>query len=363
MIGAELLALHRELVRIPSVSHNEGPIASFLESFLRERGVEVHRHNDNVFALCGDGPLLCLNSHLDTVPASTAWKRPPHEPAEEDGRIYGLGSNDAKASVAAMIAALLRIAQHPSPGVRVLLALVAGEEVGGKGTEALLPLLQERGLMPDAVIVGEPTGLDIVTSQKGLMVLELVARGQACHAAHARSLNAPNPIFILASDLHALERIELPDPDSELGAITVEPTVLSAGSARNMVPNEATCILDVRTNPEPSPAAIAALLQNAVQSEVRVLSDRLRPCSVDRNDPIVLAARHARPEANLTTSRGVSDWVFFKGIPGIKAGPGRTERSHTPDEFVLASEVIEAADFYERTALVWGLRTTTGDAA
>jgi acetylornithine deacetylase len=358
---AELLALHREIVAIPSVSRDEGALSAFLAAWLGARGVVAERVGKSLFAVSGErakgrasaesvGLTVCLCSHLDTVPPTAAWTRPPHEVTVEGGRVYGLGSNDAKASVAAMIAAYLRTRDR-ADGTRVLLALTAEEEVGGTGAEALVPELARRGLTPDAVIVGEPTGLDIAIAQKGLLVLELVARGQSCHAAHGRALAATNAIHALARDLVALSSVSPGPAHPDLGPVTVEPTVIQGGAARNMVPDEASCVLDVRVNPEPNNAEVLAVLRAAIEGELRVLSDRLHPCAIDPGHPLVQAALRARPQAKLFGSRGLSDLVFFRGIPGIKVGPGRTERSHTPDEYVLESEIVEGARFYEQAVM------------
>jgi acetylornithine deacetylase len=145
----------------------------------------------------------------------------------------------------------------------------------------------------------------------------------------------------------ALERVELGPSHPALGPITLEPTVVAGGTARNMVPAEASCVLDVRVNPEPGPDEVVARLRRAVAGELRVLSKRLRPVQIGEGHPLVAAALRARPAARTFGSRGLSDLVFFQGIPGIKVGPGRSERSHTPDEHVLESEVLEGARFYE----------------
>lgn len=356
MNDAELLALHRDLVAVPSVSGHEREIADYVAGWLAAQRLPCARTGDNLYTLIGErGPLLCLNTHLDTVPAAPSWSRPPHEPTIEHGHVYGLGANDAKASVAAMLAAFVRLASARSTlGCRVLLTLVAGEETGGKGSEALLPELAAGCLEPDAVIVGEPTGLDVAVAQKGLLVLKLVERGTSCHAAHGRTLGADNALRSLARDLVAVDVLDFGPEHPALGPVTVEPTVAGGGTAKNMVPASATCVLDVRTNPEPSHEAIIARVAAAVRGEVEVVSKRLRPCAVDPGDPLVRAAVAARPEARLFGSRGVSDLVFFPHIPGIKVGPGDSARSHTPDEFVLESEITAGARFYERVVLAFG---------
>lgn len=349
MTDSEMLALHREIVEIPSISGDEATLRDRLGGLLAALGVEAQPIGDNLVAVHGSGPVVCLSTHLDTVPPCPGWTRAPHRAVSENGRVYGLGSNDAKASVAAMTAAFLRLRKRaPDPGVRVLLALSAQEETGGKGAEQMVPELRRLGLAPGAVIVGEPTGLDVAVAQKGLLVLELRGEGRACHAAHARALGTPNAIRRLARDLVALETADLGPADPRLGPVTAEPTVVRGGSARNTVPAEATCVLDVRTNPDPGAAEIVARIRSAVSGEVRVLSDRLRPCSIREDHLLVVAALRARAGAKTFGSPGLSDLVFFEGIPGIKVGPGRTERSHTPDEFVLEDEIVEGARFFER---------------
>ena len=354
MTDADLLALHRAMVAVPSESGREADLCGFVFGYLRKRGAEARRVGDSVWAETGDGPTLCLNSHLDTVPAVPGWTRQPHAPIVEGGRVYGLGSNDAKASAAAMVAAFLRLrARVQRLRARVVLALASEEETTGQGTESLLADLARNGAAPDAVVVGEPTGLDVAVAQKGLMVLELRAGGQACHAANARALGAANALRGLASDLVALDGVDLGPPHPDLGPVTVEPTLASGGTARNVVPALATCVLDVRTNPDPPPAEVLARLRSAVKGELRVLSDRLGPRQVDQGDRLVVAALAARPEARLFGSRTMSDLTFFTGIPGIKVGPGSTRRSHAPDEYVLESEVLEGARFYERLFSTW----------
>jgi len=343
---AELLLWHRELVRTPSVSGDEAALAEKVVAYLRERGAQADLIGSSVLAVHGEGPVVCLNSHLDTVPPTPDWTTDPFVVDVDRGRVRGLGSNDAKASVAAMTAAWLRLRDEP-PGLCVVLALSAEEETTGSGAEMLVLELRRRGLTPEAVFVGEPTGLDVAVTQKGLLVLEVAARGDACHAAHAQALGAVNAVHALARNLVALENVDLGPAHPDLGPITVTPTVLTGSPSRNRTPAEATCVLDVRTNPGVATEDIVARLNAAVSGEVRVLSERLRPCGIDPEHPLVRAAVAARAEAKTVASRGVSDLVHFRGIPGIKVGPGRTERSHTADEFVLESEILDGARFYE----------------
>ncbi|HEX5717241.1 MAG TPA: M20/M25/M40 family metallo-hydrolase [Thermoanaerobaculia bacterium] len=342
----EILALHRAIVGIPSVSGSEAELAGFLEERLRQRGAAPIRVGESVLALHGEGPLLLLDTHLDTVPPAPGWTRDPWAVEVVDGRVIGLGSNDAKASVAAMIAAFLAFQEVDLP-FTLALALVEGEETRGTGTEAVLKELAARGLQIEATVVGEPTGLDVAVAQKGLMVLELAARGDACHAAHAAALGAANAARLLARDLVALEGIDFGPAHPHLGPITLEPTQVKAGTARNVVPAEATAILDVRSTPALPRSEIVRRIRERIQGELRVLSDRLLPAETPAGAAIVEAARRSLPGVRLYGSSTMSDMALL-GDGAIKCGPGRSERSHTPDEFVLEEEVLDGARFYTR---------------
>lgn len=348
---AEILDLHRELVATPSVSGDEGAVAAVAARRLELPGVRLERLGDSLLATAGDGPLVLFDTHLDTVPPAAGWTRQPFAATVEGERIYGLGANDAKAAAAAMLAAFRAMAGEPL-GVTLALALVAREETTSQGTRDVLDRLAARGLPVVAAVFGEPTGLDLAVAQKGLLVLELVAHGRAAHAAHAAALGAPNAALLLARDLVALAALDLGPAHPQLGPTTLEPTVLRAGEARNATPAEATALLDVRTTPATPPGELVARLRAAVAGELRVRSDRFAPRATPEGSPLLAAALTARPEATCYGSATLSDWALLSdGVPGIKVGPGRSERSHTADEFVLASELLDGARFYERLAV------------
>jgi len=359
MDEGDLLALHRRLVAMPSVSGQEATLAGWLEDLFWERGLRPLRLGDTLLVIAGDDaaagaadlpaprPLLLLDTHLDTVPPAPGWTRDPFTPESVDGRVFGLGSNDAKASVAAMTAAFLALARTQLP-FALGLALVEAEETRGTGTKRALEDLASRGVPLLGAVFGEPTRLDVAVAQKGLLLLELEARGESCHAANADALGVPNAALVLARDLLALAGAELAPRHARLGATTVQPTVLRAGEARNVVPAQASAVLDVRTTPAMSHGDVVARVRERVASDVRVLSDRLEPRETDEGALVVRAARAARPEARLYGSPTLSDLVHVQGAPAIKCGPGASERSHTADEWVGEAEIVEGARFYER---------------
>lgn len=342
---AEILALHREIVAIPSVSGDEVAVRDHLAAWLTGRGAQVEILGRNLIARTGRGPCLALDSHYDTVPPSGQWEREPHEVTVEDGRVHGLGANDAKAAVAAMCAAFVETMRAALP-VELYLILVCDEETGGEGTEAVLPELARRGVRFDGVVVGEPTGLDLATSQKGMLLVDLVGESVSCHSAHARRLGVPNPITSIARDLVAIAELPLAPVHAALGPTTCEPTLMTAGVAKNMVPGEARCTLDLRTVPTATHAEVVAALEAITATRVEPRSLRLEPRECPADATVLRAARHARPEARLYGSPTMSDLVYFADTPAVKVGPGDSERSHRPDEFVLESEILAGADFY-----------------
>jgi acetylornithine deacetylase len=339
-----LLKLHADLIAIPSVSHNETEIANFVFSYLTQNGIIPNRIGNNIIAQTSDQPRLLFNSHLDTVPPNDAWTRPPWEHAQEGDHIFGLGSNDAKGCVAAMITAF--IANKSNPGLALLLS--PEEETGGQGTEFAWPILRdEQNWNPGAIIVGEPTELQIGTVQRGLLLLELVAKGQASHAANADPTGETNPIFTLARDLVKLQNITL-TPHPELGQPTIQPTVLTGAEARNQIPGEARASLDIRTVPIETHAEIIALLEETLTSEIEIRSQRLTPFACNPGARIISTIQSLHPQSKTFASRTMSDQVHFTGFNAVKFGPGVSARSHTADEFILASELIAGAQAYDQ---------------
>ncbi len=340
-----VIDLLKELVAVPSVSGSEGQIAAFVFRRLEELGFSPKRKGDNVWTEIGngDGSRLLLNSHLDTVPAGSEWTRQPFEPKEENDRIYGLGSNDAKASVAAMIetAAQLKEEILRSKGTLVL-ALTCNEELGRLGLETILGDLGPL----DGAIVGEPNGLEICVAQKGALILNLAWKGKGAHAAHGTNDHA---LRKCVEDLMVLSKLGWTRLDPFLKETRLEITQVHAGERINVIPDRATAGVDIRYTPAYEPEEILGLVREGVRGEVRVYSDRRRAKSTDVKSAIVKAAQKAQPKTPLVGSSTSSDWVFLGDVPAVKMGPGNTEISHTADEFVEISQVTKAVDVYRET--------------
>ncbi len=339
ILAVELL---RDLVRIPSPSGREDAVVARLEDEFRRLGWTPQRHGRNLTALLdgGPGPLLLLNSHTDTVPVGENWTKDPHAAQVENGRIYGRGANDAKGCLAAMILGAAQAFAKDAPKGRVLVAASCEEEVLGKGLEKLLPLLPR----PDAAVVGEPTGLNPAVAQKGLIVLEIDASGRAAHAAHGGGVNA---VEGAARDVLALSKLRFDKVHPALGAPTLNVTQISGGSSHNVIPDRCTLVVDIRTTPDYAPDEIVARVREAVEGSVRVRSSRLDSVATDPAHPVVQAALAANPAGKPYGSPTLSDWVFLKGVPTVKAGPGDSRRSHTPDEYLEVAELEAGVRFYE----------------
>jgi acetylornithine deacetylase len=293
----------------------------------------------------GPGPSLALVSHLDTVPAGAGWTRDPFTPLIEGNRLYGRGSGDAKASVAAMLLAAHDLAERGRPDAgRVLVVLGYGEETKHTSMERAVDRIGH----VDAAVIGEPTNLDVAVAQRGLMMVDLVAKGDQGHAAYAagNGSSVVNAAVVLAQDLVKLGSLFSERVHPVLGKVTATPTMLDAGVSRNMTPPVARAILDVRSTPAWTHAEIAERLRESLASEVVVTSQRLVPCETPEGSRLLVAAGRVRPESKQFGSPTCSDWVFLRHADAIKCGPGTSRRSHTADEYLDLPELGAARAFY-----------------
>ncbi len=353
--AADLL---KALVRFPSLSYQEDAIATYVQSLVEGCGLPCRRVNNNVFFWIGDGSRrLLLNSHLDVVPPSLEHPYDPFDPYEVDGKIWGRGTVDAKASGAAMTAALLTLAVKgwEPEGCQVIVALTACEEVGARdnGLRELRPHLPAL----HAALIGEPTSLQPVIAQKGLLVLKVTARGRSAHAARADL--GINAITQAAHDVAWLSGYRFPTEDPLLGAPTLCITTIHGGSARNVVPEECTFYVDIRTVPGYAHNDIVQDLDRHLASEVRVHSGRIVPVSTPPDASIVQSCLEALPGAKPQGSPTASDWIHVHDLPAVKIGPGASALSHTAQEHVERAEVERAARVYGCIIRSYCARTRT----
>jgi len=344
------ISLLEELVATPSVSGSEEAVGQMVEATAKRWGLDVTRDEAGVRVEVGSrdtGPTIALVSHLDVVPPGEGWTRDPFAPVIAGGRLYGRGSGDAKASVAAMLTAVHDIAeagglQHG----RVLVILGYGEETRNTS----MPVAVQRSGRIDAAIIGEPTNLEFAIAQRGLMMIDLIARGTQRHAAYASDGEFVNALTLLSRDLTLLGGLCQDRCHPVLGHPTITPTMVTAGVSRNVTPPVAKAVLDVRSTPSWTHEELAQAIRDAVQSDVVVTSERLVPCETPGGSSLLAAAAKVRPDSVTYGSPTCSDWVFLRHVDAFKCGPGTSKVSHTPDEWVELAEVTAAREFYGAAA-------------
>lgn len=375
--AAMAVDLLQSLVQTPSVSGDEEAACDLLLHRLKGLGLATRRIGRNVLAESGpaDAPALWLLSHLDTVPEAPGWTRDPYAAAMEgqgtDARIYGLGANDATASVVSMALGARRFLDGMSAGSglirgqtewRLVLAFVCEEERGRP--EGLAKVLAEVAA-PTVALVGEPTGLCTVVAQRGLVVLEGHAKGRAAHA--ARPGLGRNAIYRAADAIVRIRDLVKFDREHPvLGRSSLQVTVINGGDRSNVVPASCDVVMDVRTTPLDTPAEVVAKVREAVGAdmEITVRSERLRAVDIDPAHPLARVSLEtsslARSELGEAApghgvgSPTVSDWALLpREVAAVKVGPGESERSHTADEFVKVSELLAGVKFYEQFLSRW----------
>ena len=364
----EAVNLLRRLISTPSPSREETATADIWEEWLRDQGIDyVERLHNNVFAVAPgfnpERPTLMLNSHHDTVRPAASYTRDPYSPdivtdptlpGIEGDRLYGLGSNDAGASGVALASTFLDIVENPEACAELpfnlILAITAAEEVMGEhGMRAFLPHLAERGLTPDMVIVGEPTGMQPAVAERGLLVFDGVTIGKSGHAARNEGINA---IYRAIEDIDRLRSFS-PEKTSEvLGPIKVSVTMINAGTQHNVVPDKCTFVVDVRTTDAYTNEETVKLLQDTVKwSTITPRSTRVHASVIGNDHPLVKSAVALGRTSFISPT--TSDMALMHGIPSLKIGPGESSRSHTADEYILLSELNEALHLYP--SLISGL--------
>jgi acetylornithine deacetylase len=328
-----------EMISIPSVSREEQLRADFLERYLQGAGFPVSRIHHNL--LVGDpeaeGPVVLMNSHLDTVPPVEGWETDPYVPVVEGDKIIALGSNDAGASVVTMLAAYGRMKEQLNERMNLLLLISAEEEVSGKnGIASVLPLLG----MLEAVIVGEPTGMHPAVAERGLMVLDGVVKGKAGHAARKEGRNA---IYEAMKDIRAIGDLKFTEESVWLPGPGANVTMISAGTHHNVVPDVCRYVVDVRSNDRYGNEELLEMIQSVCRAELIPRSTRLKPSGIDQ-DHFLMKAIHKcgfKPFGSST----LSDMALIP-FPAVKMGPGDSARSHTAGEYILISEMEEGIEKY-----------------
>ena len=338
----EAIGLLDRLIATPSVSRDEAATADIVEAFLKAhvKG-EVKRIYNNVYVrtpLWNDTrPTLLMNSHHDTVKPSASYTRNPYEPTHEEGRIYGLGSNDAGASVVSLIAAYRYMEMQELP-YNMLLAISAEEEVMGEhGMRALLPELGK----VDMALVGEPTGMQAAVGERGLVVMDCTAHGVRGHAARDEGVNA---LYKAMEDIERIRGYRFERTSPLLGDIKMTVTQISAGTQHNVIPDECRFVIDIRTTDAYSNEETVAIVQQLLESDAKERSTRVHASAIYAEHPLVKAATAIGRETFVSPT--TSDMALMHGIPSLKMGVGQSARSHGADEYVMENEIEEGIKVY-----------------
>ena len=335
------VALLRQMIQTPSFSKEEAGTAGLLAKFLQERGVDVHRKKNNVWAFNRHydpaKPTILLNSHHDTVKPNGAYTRDPFAATVEGDRLYGLGSNDAGASGVSLLAAFLHFYDRKDLKYNLCVAITAEEENSGHdGLECVIP---ELGPLEFA-IVGEPTLMQLAIAERGLMVIDCTAHGKAGHAAREEGDNA---IYKAMQDIEWFRTYRFPKVSDLFGAVKMSVTIISAGTQHNVVPAECRFTVDIRVTDRYTNEEVLEIIKEHVSCEVKARSTRLRPSSIRPDHPIVqagLALGRTTYGSPTTSDQALLD------IPSLKLGVGDSARSHSADEFVHLSEIREGIELY-----------------
>jgi len=335
--------LLQSLIRTPSFSKEESGTAQILEDFLGAQNISFKRNDNNIWArnLHFDPakPTLLLNSHHDTVKPNSGYTRDPFSPDIEDGKLYGLGSNDAGASLVCLLGAFLHFHEQENLSHNLIWAGTAEEEISGsKGIESIWPRLPVIAF----AIVGEPTQMNMAIAEKGLMVLDCIAHGKPGHAAREEGINA---IYEALDDIRWFQTFQFPKVSSLLGPMKMSITIIEAGTQHNVVPGECKFTVDVRLTEQYTPEEALDIIRQNVKAQVQPRSTRLRPSSIPENHPIVQAglALGCKTYGSPTTS----DQALMP-VPSMKMGPGDSARSHMVDEFIYLHEVEEGLNLYKQ---------------
>jgi len=336
----ESIELLKKMISTPSTSRNEGEVADLIESWMLERGMLVNRIGNNLIvkqnSCCHDKPVILLNSHIDTVKPASRYTRDPFTPSVEDGKLWGLGSNDAGGPLVSLLAAYRYLTQTEQ-NYHLIFVASCEEEVSGKnGVESAIPHIGK----VDLGIVGEPTQMQMAVAEKGLMVLDCVAHGKSGHAARNEGINA---IYEAMPSIEWFKTHQFERVSQFLGPVKMSVTQIEAGTQHNVVPDQCKFVVDVRVNEMYKNAELLQMIKDSVKCDVQERSTRLNSSAIDMRHPIV--QRGMMMGIKTFGSPTMSDQALMP-FTTLKIGPGDSARSHTADEYIGIDEIKNGIETY-----------------
>lgn len=337
----DAIELLKDLIQTESFSKQEDNTAAILEEFFRERNIPFRRKKNNIWAknkyFDASKPTVLLNSHHDTVKPNPSWTLNPLNPLVKEGKLFGLGSNDAGGCLVSLIATFCYFYYRSDLKYNVVMAASAEEEISGRdGLEILVPDMPEI----EFAIVGEPTQMHLAVAEKGLLVLDCIAHGKSGHAARDEGENA---LYKAVKDIAWFQDYKFSKVSENLGPIKMSVTMINAGTQHNVVPDTCKFTVDIRVTEQYTLEEITDVVKKNIESEVIPRSIRLRPSSIPKDHPIVQAG--ISMGRNTYGSPTTSDQALLD-CPSLKMGPGDSARSHTADEYIYLNEIEEGIQLY-----------------
>ena len=340
-LASQSVELLKEMIEIPSLSHEEKKVADFLEATFSAWGLHPTRIHNNIWLRNkfwnNEKPVILLDSHLDTVRPVNGWTYDPFRSTVEEKRITGLGSNDAGASVVSLLGTFRYFYDAQYLPFNLLYCASAEEEISGEN--GIASILKQLGRI-DLAIVGEPTQMQIAVAEKGLLVLDCEAKGRAGHAAREEGDNA---IYKAIKDIEILEAYRFPLVSPVLGPVKLSVTQIEAGQQHNVVPDSCRFVVDVRTNEFYTNKEAFEIISGLIQSQVHPRSLKLNSSGISVNHQIVKCGLDMG--LHIYGSPTTSDQAVIP-YPSIKMGPGDSARSHTANEYILIQEIYEGIATY-----------------
>jgi acetylornithine deacetylase len=329
----DALELLKNLIETPSFSKEENKTADIIQIFLEKKGISTHRKGNNIWAFSfhedRNKPYILLNSHHDTVKPNSGYNKDPFKAIVEEGKLFGLGSNDAGGCLVSLIATFCHFYSKTMP-FNLILAATAEEEISGKdGIESILQELPSCEL----AIVGEPTLMQMAVAEKGLLVIDATVKGKAGHAAREEGENA---IYKALNDLNIIRNYEFKKVSPYLGKTKVTVTIVNAGSQHNVIPDICSYTLDVRVTDAYTLEEVFEELKKVLEAELSPRSLRLNSSKVPEDHTILQVSKSLGMIQY--GSPTLSDQALIP-YPSVKIGPGDSARSHTADEFIFIREI------------------------
>ena len=341
VIKDEAIDLLKKLIATESFSRQEAKTADLIEHFFKKKGLRVERIYNNLIIRSrywsADKPVILLNSHHDTVKPASSYTKNPFNPEISEGKLYGLGSNDAGGSLVALIAVFLHLYEVKNLPYNLLFIASAEEEISGPNG---IIAVRDKIAPIDLGIIGEPTQMRMAVAEKGLMVVDGEAIGKSGHAAREEGINA---IYIALKDIEWIQSYEFEKVSEILGKTKMTVSQIQAGTQHNVVPDSCKFVIDIRTNEAYTNRAVFDILQKNTQSKMKTRSFRLNSSKIALDHPVV--KKGIALGLDYFGSPTLSDQALLP-FTTIKIGCGKSARSHTADEFIYLKEIEEGIEIY-----------------